>query len=125
MNSFIVLSALIAVSSAALLVPSAHLVAPAAYIPSSRFTRADWSLPTQVHVPAVARYNVVRPAYTTIHQAAPLAYTYAHAPVVSHSHVVAHSPVVAHAPLVAAARLVAPATYSHEITQTIELNKKA
>ncbi|KAI1287687.1 hypothetical protein HDE_09917 [Halotydeus destructor] len=111
MNSFIVLSALLAVSSAALLVPSAHYVVPS--VPSSRFTRADWSAPTQVHIPAVAQYNVVRPGYTTIHQAAPVAYTYAHAPV------------VAHAPLVAAAPLVAPATYSHEITQTIELNKKA
>ncbi|KAI1287595.1 hypothetical protein HDE_09942 [Halotydeus destructor] len=117
MNSLIVLSALIAVSSAGLLVPSAHYVVPS--VPSSRFTRADWSAPTQVHIPAVAQYNVVRPGYTTIHQAAPLAYPYAHAPVV------AHSQVVAHAPLVAAAPLVAPATYSHEITQTIELNKKA
>ncbi|KAI1287597.1 hypothetical protein HDE_09940 [Halotydeus destructor] len=105
MNSLIVLSTLLAVSSAALLVPSAHYVVPS--VPSSRFTRADWSAPTQVHIPAVAQYNVVRPGYTTIHQAAPLAYTYAHAP------------------LVAAAPLVAPATYSHEITQTIELNKKA
>ncbi|KAI1287686.1 hypothetical protein HDE_09916 [Halotydeus destructor] len=111
MNSLIVLSALLAVSSAALLVPSAHYVVPS--VPSARFTRADWSAPTQVHIPAVARYNVVRPGYTTIHQAAPVAYTYAHAPE------------VAHAPLVAAAPLVAPATYSHEITQTIELNKKA
>ncbi|KAI1287667.1 hypothetical protein HDE_09936 [Halotydeus destructor] len=103
MNAFIILSALVAAASASIIVPSGQLISQGAYIPQSRFTRADWSIPTQVQIPAVAQYNVVRPAYTTLHQAAPLI---ARAPVLAYAntynnvyqHAQVHAPVYAAAP---------------------------
>ena len=41
-------------------------------IPTSRFTRTEWAQPTVQQIPAVARYAVQTPGYTTLHQTAPI-----------------------------------------------------
>jgi hypothetical protein len=96
MKCFIVFAALVAAVSASHFygAPLAYApaYAPAAYIPQSRFTRTDWAVPTQVHIPAVTQHAYVNPGYTTYHAAA--------------------APVVAHAPVVAAAAIAGPAVYS-------------
>jgi len=72
MKFFIVLAALVAVSTASVLYSAPIAYGPTAYVPTSRFTQANWAIPTQVHTPAVIQRQVITPGVTTLHQTAPL-----------------------------------------------------
>lgn len=144
MKSCIVFAALIAVSAAGVLISQPlqyaqtlhHVSAPLITVPQSRFTRTDWSQPTQVAIPTVRQYLVQNPGYTTLHQAAPqyvqqvvAAPQLLHAPLVQQQLV--HAPLVQQR-LIAAPQLLTSSHLTHlggaitsEITQTVDINKKA